>query len=75
MEKQTSKKAKPIKADVMKSKIYKYEQISPYLLRDYFAGIALQAMLSRKDLRGETDEDMALNAYEYADMMLDVRLR
>lgn len=42
-------------------------------VRDYFAGLAMQAQISRKDLRGDTDEDVALNAYEYADAMMRVR--
>jgi len=67
------KKLNSIKTDVIRSKTY--DELSPYLLRDYFAGLALQAMITREDLKGETDEDMALNAYEYADMMLNVRLR
>lgn len=44
-------------------------------LRDYFAGLAMHATLLRPDLKGDTDEDTALNSYEYADAMMEVRSR
>ena len=60
--------------EVKKTDSSKVESLaSKIAVRDYFAGLSMQAQISRKDLWGETDEDIALNAYEQADAMMEVR--
>jgi hypothetical protein len=42
-------------------------------LRDYFAAKALQSLLWNPDAHLDSKEDVAIAAYEYADMMMEIR--
>lgn len=42
-------------------------------LRDYFAAKALQSLLWNPDAGLDSKEDVAIAAYEYADMMMEIR--
>ena len=44
-------------------------------LRDYFAGLAMQALIWNPDVDLETKEDVAEVAYSYADAMLEERIK
>jgi len=42
-------------------------------LRDYFAAKAMQSLLWNPDAHLDSKEDVAIAAYEYADMMMEIR--
>jgi hypothetical protein len=42
-------------------------------LRDYFAAKAMQSLLWNPDAGLDSKEDICLAAYEYADMMMEIR--
>ena len=44
-------------------------------LRDYFAAKAMQSLLWNPDARLDSKEDICLAAYEYADMMMEIRIQ
>jgi len=44
-------------------------------LRDYFAAKAMQSLLWNPDAGLDSKEDICLAAYEYADMMMEIRIQ
>jgi hypothetical protein len=44
-------------------------------LRDYFAGQALMGLVFGNDYGNSSDADVAKGAYEYADAMLETRIK
>ena len=51
-----------------------YESLAKGMdLRDYFAAKAMQSLLWNPDAHLDSKEDVAIAAYEYADMMMEIR--
>lgn len=44
-------------------------------LRDYFAAKAMQSLLWNPDAHLDSKEDVVIAAYEYADMMMEIRIQ